>query len=217
MTRRPFLTAEWRYLSMLNFRIDPDVLRPYVPAGTELDVWQGDTLVSVVGFRFLDTRVLGWPIPGHRDFDEVNLRFYVRRLVNGEMRRAVTFLREVVPRHAIALIARIAYNEPYITCRMRSDAPDVPAVADPGPVCTRGVIGADGMRYAPGPLAQRARSSQAARRSSSPSTTGATHRSATAALSSMRSAIRRGASGTSPMPTSTVTWRRCTAIGSSRR
>ncbi len=134
MSHRPFLTAEWRYLSMLNFRIDPDVLRPYIPAGTELDVWRGDALVSVVGFRFVDTRVLGWAIPGHRDFDEVNLRFYVRRLVNGEIRRAVTFLREVVPRHAIALMARIAYNEPYITCRMRSDAPDVAAAADPGPV-----------------------------------------------------------------------------------
>ena len=133
-SHRPFLTAEWRYLSMLNFRVDPDVLRPYVPAGTELDIWQGDTLVSVVGFRFLDTRVLGWPIPGHRHFDEVNLRFYVRRLVNGEVRRAVTFIREVVPRRAIALIARLAYNEPYITCRMRSAAPDVPAAADPGRV-----------------------------------------------------------------------------------
>ena len=53
--RRTFLTASWRYLAMLNFRIDPDVLRPYVPAGTELDTWHGDTLVSVVGFRFLDT------------------------------------------------------------------------------------------------------------------------------------------------------------------
>jgi uncharacterized protein len=119
---------------MLNFRIDPAVLRPHVPAGTELDLWRGDALVSVVGFRFVDTRVLGWPIPFHRDFDEVNLRFYVRRVVNGEVRRAVTFIREVVPRRAIALVARIAYNEPYITCRMRSEAPSAPAVAEPGRV-----------------------------------------------------------------------------------
>jgi len=134
MTHRRFLTAEWRYLSMLNFRIDPAVLHPHVPAGTELDTWRGDALVSVVGFRFVDTRVLGWPIPFHRDFDEVNLRFYVRRLVHGEVRRAVTFIREVVPRRAIALVARLAYNEPYVTCRMRSHAPDVPVVADPGRV-----------------------------------------------------------------------------------
>ena len=119
---------------MLNFRIDPAVLRSHVPAGTELDLWRGDAVVSVVGFRFVDTRVLGLPIPFHRDFDEVNLRFYVRRLVHGEVRRAVTFLREVVPRLAISLVARAAYNEPYITCRMRSEAPGVAAVADPGRV-----------------------------------------------------------------------------------
>jgi uncharacterized protein YqjF (DUF2071 family) len=132
MPRRLFLTAQWRYLSILNFRIDPEVLRSYVPAGTELDTWRGDALASVVGFRFVDTRVLGWPIPFHRNFDEVNLRFYVRRLVDGEVRRAVTFIREVVPRRAIALVARLAYNEPYVTCRMRSQAPDIPAVPDPG-------------------------------------------------------------------------------------
>ena len=117
---RPFLTAEWRYLAMLNFEIAPAVLRPYIPRGTELDEWQGRTLVSVVGFRFLDTRVRGLSVPWHRDFDEVNLRFYVRREVDGEVRRGVSFVRELVPRHAIALIARLVYNEPYVACPMRS-------------------------------------------------------------------------------------------------
>jgi uncharacterized protein YqjF (DUF2071 family) len=134
MTSRPFLTAEWRYLAMLNFAIDPAILRPFVPAGTELDTWNGQTLVSVVGFRFVNTRLLGWPVPFHRRFDEVNLRFYVRRLVNGEVRRAVTFIREVVPRRAIATVARLAYNEPYITCRMRSQTPLAAAVSEPGRV-----------------------------------------------------------------------------------
>ncbi len=150
---------------MLNFRIDPGVLRPHVPAGTELDLWRGEALVSVVGFRFVDTRVLGMPIPFHRDFDEVNLRFYVRRLVNGEARRAVTFLREVVPRRAIALVARIAYNEPYIACRMRSEAPDVPAVTDPGRVAYswrhRGRWNAIGVRPAGPPRALEAGSEAA--------------------------------------------------------
>ena len=74
-----FLTAEWRHLLMVNYVVDPAVLEPLVPAGTELDLWQGRAYVSVVGFRFLRTRVLGMPIPFHRNFDEVNLRFYVRR------------------------------------------------------------------------------------------------------------------------------------------
>lgn len=104
---------------MLNYRVDPEVLLPFVPAGTRLDLWNGDAYVSVVGFLFCDTRVLGVPIPLHRDFEEVNLRFYVRREVNGETRRAVTFIRELVPRAAIATVARLMYNEPYRALPMR--------------------------------------------------------------------------------------------------
>jgi uncharacterized protein YqjF (DUF2071 family) len=119
--KRPFLTAEWRFLAMLNFRIDPQLIAPFVPAGTELDVWRGDTLISLVGFRFLHTRVLGVPVPGHRHLPEINLRFYVRPL--GADRRAVVFLKEIVPRRAIATVARAVYNEPYVTRRMRAEAP----------------------------------------------------------------------------------------------
>ena len=84
---RPFLTARWRYLAIVNYSLDPEVLEPHVPAGTALDFFGGQAFVSMVGFRFLDTRVLGLPVPFHRDFDEVNLRFYVRREAEGETRR----------------------------------------------------------------------------------------------------------------------------------
>jgi uncharacterized protein YqjF (DUF2071 family) len=76
---RPFLTANWRYLAMLNFVVDPKIVAPLVPPGTELNFENGETFLSVVGFLFLDTRLLGLPIPLHRDFEEVNLRFYVRK------------------------------------------------------------------------------------------------------------------------------------------
>ena len=112
--RKPFLTANWRYLAMLNFAVDPKILQPLVPRETELDFHDGQTFVSVVGFLFLDTRVLGLPIPLHRDFEEVNLRFYVRRKSANEWRRGVVFVRELVPRQAIALIARTFYGEPYL-------------------------------------------------------------------------------------------------------
>ncbi len=118
----PFLTAEWRHVALLQYEVDPAVLESLVPTGTELDLWQGRALVSLVGFRFLHTRVLGAPIPFHRDFDEVNLRFYVRRLGCGTpplVRRAVVFVRELVPRRAIALLARWCYNEPYVAVPMR--------------------------------------------------------------------------------------------------
>jgi hypothetical protein len=135
MTRhRAFLRAEWRWLVMLNFEIQPEALVSHVPAGVTLDLWRGRALVSVVGFRFLRTRVLGVPVPLHRDFDEVNLRFYVRREAGpGDIRRGVTFVRELVPRPAIALVARLAYNEPYLAVPMRSTAPTAPTEA-PGRV-----------------------------------------------------------------------------------
>ena len=113
-----FLTAEWKHLAMLNYEIAPSVLKPYVPDGTELDVWNGRHLVSVVGFRFLRTRVLGIPIPFHRNFEEVNLRFYVRHKANDGWRRGVVFIQEIVPRAAIAFMARTFYNEPYVALPM---------------------------------------------------------------------------------------------------
>ena len=114
----PFLTAEWRSLAMLNYEIDPAVLLPFVPAGTELDQWQGKTYVSMVGFMFLKTRVLGITIPFHTDFEEVNLRFYVRRLGPDGWRRGVVFIKELVPSPAIAWTARVFYNENYVALPM---------------------------------------------------------------------------------------------------
>jgi len=119
--KRPFLTAEWRYLVMLNFRVAPDVLAPLVPRGTELDPWRGETWVSLVGFRFLNTKVMGAHVPAHRHFPEINLRFYVRP--TGDDRRAVVFLKEIVPRPAIAIVARGLYNEPYAVRPMKAEAP----------------------------------------------------------------------------------------------
>lgn len=96
--RRPvFLTAWWRNLVILNYEVDPEILAPFVPRGIELDSWQGKTLVSVVGFEFADVRIPGTPIPFHRDFAEINLRFYVRRRTADGSRRGVVFVRELVP------------------------------------------------------------------------------------------------------------------------
>ncbi len=119
MTERRFLTAEWRDLALLNYEIEPDVLLPFVPVGTELDLWDGRCFVSVVGFRFLKTRLMGAPVPFHSNFLEVNLRFYVRREVGGEVRRGVVFIKEIVPRRAIAWVARVVYNENYVALPMR--------------------------------------------------------------------------------------------------
>jgi len=110
---RPFLSAEWRYLAMLNYELDPGLLQPYVPAGTELDRFDGKAFISLVGFRFLSTKILGIRVPFHHSFNEVNLRFYVRRCINGVVKHGVVFMREIVPRRVIAAVARLAYNENY--------------------------------------------------------------------------------------------------------
>jgi uncharacterized protein YqjF (DUF2071 family) len=117
-----FLSAEWRDLVMLNYEVDPALLRALVPRGVELDRFKGKTFVSLVGFRFLRTKLLGiLAVPFHTNFDEVNLRFYVRRRESEKSRRGVVFIRELVPRFAIAGLARIAYGEKYDSCPMQHE------------------------------------------------------------------------------------------------
>ncbi len=121
LTPRAFLTAEWTWLAIANYQVDPDLLRSRVPRGTSLDLFNGSALVSVVAFRFTNTRVHGCRIPGHTDFSEVNLRFYVEREHPEGTRRGVVFVREVVPKRAVAWVARSLYNEPYIARPVRHD------------------------------------------------------------------------------------------------
>ena len=116
-----FLRARWADLVMANYEVDPAVLRDRVPRGTALDLWSGRCFVSVVGFMFLETRVMGVSVPFHRNFAEVNLRFYVQRTVDGVVRRGTVFLKEIVPRRAIAWVANTLYNEKYVAYPMLHD------------------------------------------------------------------------------------------------
>lgn len=117
-TGKVFLTAQWRHLAMLNYDVDPALLQRFVPAGTELDLCNGHAFLSLVGFRFLNTKVLGLPVPFHSNFEEVNLRLYVQRRDGLMVKRGVVFVREIVPRWAIATLARTLYNENYVSLRM---------------------------------------------------------------------------------------------------
>jgi uncharacterized protein YqjF (DUF2071 family) len=73
-----------------------------------------------VGFRFRRTKLFGsLPIPFHADFEEVNLRFYVRRESGNEVRRGVVFIAEIVPKWFVAKIARLAYGENYVCLPMK--------------------------------------------------------------------------------------------------
>jgi uncharacterized protein len=117
----PFLRAEWRDLLMVNFAIAPELLRKSVPAGTELDRWNGQTFVSVVGFHFSRARLNGIRAPFLGAFAEVNLRFYVRRREGDDWRRGVVFVKEIVPRRLVALVARRVYGENFVRLPTRSN------------------------------------------------------------------------------------------------
>ncbi len=126
--QRTFLTAEWKNLLMLNYAVDPALLKEHVPAGTELDQFDGKMYVSLIGFEFNRTRVFGKTIPFHQSFEEVNLRFYVRR----SKRRGVVFIRELVPKYAVTAIARFVYGERYscVTMAHRIDKGNASTTAE---------------------------------------------------------------------------------------
>jgi uncharacterized protein YqjF (DUF2071 family) len=153
---RPFLTAQWRNLIMLTYAIDPTRIIDRVPPGTTLDLWRGKTLVTILGFQFLETTVLGAPVPFHQDFEEVNLRFYVRRVTDNGPQPGVVFIRELVPRPVVGSMARLLYREPYLVVPMRSKVrpgppPEVEYEWDTdGRRCTLGAVG-EGEGFAPAP------------------------------------------------------------------
>ena len=113
-----FLKAEWRKLLMVNYTIDPKLLEAYVPYGTQLDLYKGQCYVSLIGFMYLNTRLLGIKVPFHTNFEEVNLRFYVKRLDEGTWKRGVVFIKEIVPKPALTWVANTVYNENYQTMPM---------------------------------------------------------------------------------------------------
>jgi uncharacterized protein len=117
-----FLTGEWRKLIMANYAVNPAILQKYLPKHTELDLYQGVCYVSLVGFMFLKTKLKGIPIPFHGNFEEVNLRFYVKHKdENGQFKRGVVFIKEIVPKFALSWVANIVYNEPYVTMPTKHD------------------------------------------------------------------------------------------------
>jgi len=117
--KNPFLHTEWRKLIMVNYEVEPEVLKPYLPFGTELDSWNGKYFVSVVGFKFLNTKVMGIKFPFHINFEQVNLRFYVKRKVGNEIRHGVVFIKEIIDKSIVKFVARMLYKENYVQQPMR--------------------------------------------------------------------------------------------------
>ena len=118
MASNIFLSARWEYLAMFNYEVDAAILEPHLPPHTELDLFNGKAIVSVVGFLFNNTRVMGIKWPGFVNFEEVNLRYYIKYFDGKNWRRGVGFISEIVPQFLVAGMANFFYNEHYSTARM---------------------------------------------------------------------------------------------------
>lgn len=116
-----FLKAEWKNLALFNYEVDAKILEKYLPTGTEIDFWNDKCYISLVGFMFENTKVLGFKIPFHIDFEEVNMRFYVKRFEKAEWKRGVVFIKEIVPKSAITFVANTLYQEHYETQKMKHE------------------------------------------------------------------------------------------------
>ncbi|MEZ4876559.1 MAG: DUF2071 domain-containing protein [Flavobacterium sp.] len=114
-----FLKAQWENLALINYEIDHEILKNYIPKGTEIELWNGKCYVSLVGFMFKNVKLLGLKFPFHINFEEVNLRFYVKSFENNEWKRGVVFIKEIVPKQALTFVANTIYKEHYQTLSMK--------------------------------------------------------------------------------------------------
>ncbi len=118
MSSKIFLSARWEYLAMFNYEVDAAILQPHLPPYTEIDLFEGKAIVSVVGFLFNNTKVVGIKWPGFINFEEVNLRYYIKYFDGKNWRRGVGFVSEIVPQFLVAAMANLFYNEHYSTAKM---------------------------------------------------------------------------------------------------
>tara|TARA_B100000809_G_scaffold118758_1_gene117075 strand:- start:46028 stop:46750 length:723 start_codon:yes stop_codon:yes gene_type:complete len=115
-----FLKANWLRLASANYIIDPAILDKHIPNGTLLEAHNGKHYVSLVGFRYCETRLLNIRVPYHHIFEEINLRFYVKREISpGNWRSEVAFAKLFFPKKALTLVAKYIYKENYETLNMR--------------------------------------------------------------------------------------------------
>jgi len=115
---KTFLKAHWKNLIMINFEVSKDILEPYVPKGTEIDLWHQKAYVSLVSFLFDRTYVLGFPAIGNQKFEELNIRFYLKRIEGNKEKRGVAFIKEIVPKPLVTRLANLCFSEHYQTMRM---------------------------------------------------------------------------------------------------
>jgi hypothetical protein len=106
---------------MANYAVNPDVLKSFLPKGVELDLFENKAYVSLVGFMFKKTSLFNIPIPLLGTFEEINLRFYVKRVGGDNVKRGVVFINETVPYKIVAWLANKLYKEHYIAIPTKNE------------------------------------------------------------------------------------------------
>lgn len=106
-----FMTGNWENLIMSTFEVNENILKPYLPKDSELDLYNGKVLMSMVAFTFSKVKFFGFKVPFHQKFGQINFRFYVKSKVNNT--KGVVFIKEFAPKPLIAYVANVFYNEPY--------------------------------------------------------------------------------------------------------
>src|SRR5450432_3706859 len=75
---RAVLRMRWHDLLFAHWPVPADVLRPLIPAGLEIDTFDGSAWLGVVPFRMSEVGPVGGPTPPILGrFGEVNVRTYV--------------------------------------------------------------------------------------------------------------------------------------------
>ncbi len=109
---RPVMVQSWNEIVFVHWRYDPSEVQRLLPAGVEVDTFDGSAWVGLIPFH-MDG--LGFPpsilhpLPHVGSFPEVNIRTYVR----SRGRRGVYFLSLDIDRYLPAVVARLGYRIPY--------------------------------------------------------------------------------------------------------
>jgi uncharacterized protein YqjF (DUF2071 family) len=108
---------QWLSVAFLHWRVDPALVRPLLPTGTEPDCLDGATYVGLVAFRMHRAGLgSGLPLPWLGTFPETNVRLYSR---DEHGHHGVVFRSLEATRLATVLAARLMYRVPYTWARMR--------------------------------------------------------------------------------------------------
>ena len=106
----------WHDLLFAHWQVNPDNLRPLVPAPLELDIYDGRAWVAVTPFHMSNVRMRALPpIPGMSAFPELNVRTYVKF---GCVPGVFFFSLDAASRLAV-IGARATYFLPYFHAEMR--------------------------------------------------------------------------------------------------